>query len=70
LSRRLRADERVVVRNLEQSALKDFQQNPEAAASLVAVGESKPNQKVPPAELAAWTLAASEIMNLDESLTK
>jgi hypothetical protein len=70
LARRLTADERSVVRQLQQHALQEFQQNPKDAASLIAVGESKPGRKYVPAELAAWTLAASEIMNLDESLTK
>jgi len=70
LGRRLTADERSIVRRLQQRALQDYQQNPKDAAALIAVGESKSNEKYGPAELAAWTLAASEIMNLDESLTK
>ena len=53
-----------------QSAEQKYQQDAAQAQALITVGESKPDPKVPPAELAAWTIAASEIMNLDESLTK
>jgi hypothetical protein len=41
-----------------------------AAEHLLAIGESKPNTKFQPAELAAWTLVASTILNMDESMTR
>jgi len=41
-----------------------------AAAQLVAVGESDHNQGLDPAELAAWTIVANVILNLDETITK
>ncbi|MCC6782413.1 MAG: DUF1553 domain-containing protein [Planctomycetes bacterium] len=44
--------------------------SPEAARQLVGVGESAPRQDLDPVELAAWTVAASVILNLDETLTK
>jgi hypothetical protein len=34
------------------------------------VGETKPAQDLDPADLAAWTLIANTIFNLDESLNK
>jgi hypothetical protein len=55
---------------LHERALKAYQADAAAAQSLLAVGESKADEHLPAAELAAWTLVASEIMNLDESLTK
>lgn len=70
LARRLTPEERSVVRKIEERALSDYRQNPKDASSLVSVGQSKTDGKVPVAELAAWTVAASEVMNLDESLTK
>jgi hypothetical protein len=70
LGRRLDKPERAVLRKLVQSAEQKYQQDAAQAQALITVGESKPDPKVPPAELAAWTIAASEIMNLDESLTK
>jgi hypothetical protein len=42
----------------------------EAAAKLVAHGDSKPPAHVETAELAAWTLAANTVLNLDEALTR
>jgi len=41
-----------------------------AAQGLVSVGESPRPDKLDPAELAAWTIVASVILNLDETVTK
>jgi hypothetical protein len=34
------------------------------------VGESKADDRLDQAELAAWTMVASAILNLDETITK
>jgi len=70
LARRMSSQERAVVRRLLDKSLTAYQKDPRAAEALIGVGESKPDKAFPAAELAAWTLVASEIMNLDESLTK
>jgi len=70
LARRLAGQERAVVRKLEERALKTYRHDTAAAEALIAVGESRSDEKLPPADLAAWTLVASQIMNLDECLTK
>jgi hypothetical protein len=41
-----------------------------AAGKLVRIGDSQPPAHVEPAELAAWTLVANTILNLDEALTR
>jgi mono/diheme cytochrome c family protein len=41
-----------------------------AARKLIAVGESKPDAKLDPSELAALTMAANLILNLDEVINK
>jgi hypothetical protein len=41
-----------------------------AAEKLIRVGESEPPGHVEPAEMAAWTLVANTILNLDEALTR
>ena len=41
-----------------------------AAEKLVSIGESKRDPKLDPAELAAWTLVASTILNMDETITR
>ncbi len=43
---------------------------PEEAQKAISYGESKPDEKLNPAELAAWTMVANLIMNLNEGVTK
>ncbi len=56
-------------RRLAAALLAYYREHPAEAAQLVAVGESKPD-RVSPVELAAWTMLANELMNLDEVLNK
>ena len=70
LARKMNGQERKVVQRLLDKSLAAYQHDTAAAESLVSVGDSKPDEKLPRAEFAAWTLVASEIMNLDEALTK
>lgn len=44
--------------------------DPKAAHDLVNFGENKRDPSVPEPELAAWTMIASEMLNLDETMTK
>jgi len=70
LGRPLFPGERAVMRKMEHDFLPRYEKHPADARALLAVGESKPDSRIAPAELAAWTLVASEVLNLDESLTK
>lgn len=47
-----------------------FTKNPKAAAELLTTGEAPLNKQLAPAELAAWAVVASTILNLDETLTR
>ncbi|MBI3866641.1 MAG: PSD1 domain-containing protein [Planctomycetia bacterium] len=47
-----------------------YAQNEEAANKLLAVGESKPDPKLAPPELAAWTSLVTILLNLDETISK
>ncbi len=47
-----------------------FEKNGEAAARVIANGESKPNASLPVAEFAAWTMVANLVLNLDEAVTR
>ena len=49
---------------------KTYADDPKAAAALLAIGGSKPNPKLQPPELAAYTLVARVLLNLDEAVTK
>lgn len=47
-----------------------YQANVEEAKKLISFGESKPDAALDPATLAAWTMVANQVMNLDETLNK
>ena len=50
--------------------LKDFRKKPNAAKSLISVGEKLWNPRLPAAQLAAYALVANTILNLDEAITQ
>jgi len=47
-----------------------YARDPKAAHSLVEIGEKKRDASIPEPELAAWTMVASEMLNLDETMNK
>jgi hypothetical protein len=49
---------------------KHYAADPVAARKLVAVGEKPRDPSIPEPELAAWTMVASEMLNLDETVNK
>ena len=53
-----------------QAHAEEFKADPEAAKALIAVGESKPDDKLEAVEVATWTMIANLILNLDEVLNK
>jgi len=56
--------------NTFKDMLAHYKADPKAATELIAVGESKPDATLNPQELAAWTMVANLILNLDEVLSK
>ena len=48
----------------------EFKAKPDEAKKLISYGESKPDAKADATELAAWTMLANQVMNLDEVLNK
>jgi hypothetical protein len=50
--------------------VKHYSAHRDQAKQLIAVGESKADTTIEPPELAAWTMLANELMNLDEVLNK
>lgn len=69
-ARRPASDELDVFLRLYAEYLKDYGRDREAATKLVSVGESGWNQALDVAELAAYTMIANLILNLDETVTK
>ena len=49
---------------------KHYAADPKSARSLVKIGETKRDASIPDTELAAWTMIASEMLNLDETVNK
>jgi Protein of unknown function (DUF1553) len=62
--------ELAVLRASFERARSDFAKDGEAAKSLLAVGDQAADAKLNPAELSAYTLVASTLLNLDEVITK
>lgn len=53
-----------------QQHMGTYKDNAEAAKKLIAVGETKPDPQLDAQQLAAWTLLANTVLNLDEVLNK
>jgi Protein of unknown function (DUF1553)/Protein of unknown function (DUF1549)/Concanavalin A-like lectin/glucanases superfamily/Planctomycete cytochrome C len=70
LARKPSAQEAKVLRDLLSQQLTNFRKDGKSARELSHVGESKADDKIDQAELAAWTMVASAILNLDETVTK
>ncbi len=68
--RRPEAKEIDVLRRVLNRQRNVYRQNGKAALRLLSVGESPRDDRLPPAELAAWTVVASVLLNLDETVTK
>jgi hypothetical protein len=62
--------ELAVLLDIYRTNLATYQGDKEAAGKLIAVGESKRDEKLDPSELAAWTMVGNLILNLDETVTK
>jgi hypothetical protein len=64
------ARESSVLRELLSRQLDRYRQDSKAALDLIRVGDSEPDPRIDARELAAWTIVASAILNLDETITK
>jgi hypothetical protein len=70
LARPFAADEMRVVLGSLDGLLRYYREHTDDAKKLVHVGESLPDAKIDIGVLAAWTMLANELMNLDEVLNK
>jgi hypothetical protein len=70
VARPFRPEEHKIVRSVLDELVAHYQAHPEEAKKLIAYGESKADAGLDPAMLAAWTMVANQLMNLDEVLTK
>ena len=70
LARPLTSKEKAVVKRSLAEMRSFYAQEPEAAKQFLSVGESKASGAIPAPELAAMTMVANQLMNLDEALNK
>ena len=68
--RKFSDSERKIVRKSFDTALANFKANQDEAMQLVTTGATPPGTGLDTSELAAWTLTASQILNLDETITR
>jgi hypothetical protein len=50
--------------------IEKYKSAPDLARKLLSEGETRPDPKMDPAELAAYTMTANVILNLDEVVTR
>ena len=62
--------ERAVARRTYDRLLDAYEADAEASRELLEVGESGPDETLPAAESAAWTMLVNQVLNLDEALNK
>ncbi len=67
-SRQPTASELAVVREILQGQRVELKREPERVKALLSVGDSLPDPRIPPIELAAWSGVARLLLNLDETL--
>jgi mono/diheme cytochrome c family protein len=70
LARPFRDEEVEVLRSSLDDLLTYYRENPEDARLVAEIGVSRADPSIDPVELAAWTLLANQLFNLDEVLNK
>jgi len=70
ISRPARPQEVSLMQQLYREELADLTRNPKRAQELLTVGEYPVDKRLPVNELAAWTVVASTVMNVDEAIIK
>lgn len=69
IDRKFTAGEKAVVKKTMDAAVANYRVHPEDAKSLIATGEMSIPKDIDIPDLASWSVVASQIMNLDETLT-
>ena len=59
-----------VIKKAYATQIKNFQKEPERADDLLKIGESSRDESLDKTEHATWTILASMILNLDETLNR
>lgn len=70
VSRKATPEEQAILGQVLETAKQQFAANPTSAQSLNSTGATAPNPAIDPVELASWTIVASTLLNLDETISK
>ena len=70
VGRDIKAAERASLGKLIAEQQAYYAANPAEAAKLAKAGDKPVDPKLPPVEVAAWTLVCSQMLNRDETLNK
>lgn len=70
IARKFEPAEKEIVRKSLDTSLAGYRAKPEDASKLISTGAKAPPSDADGPELAAWTLVASQILNLDETITR
>lgn len=70
VSRKASDAERKILQNILAGAQKRFLIDPANAQSFNATGATPPDSSLDAVELASWTVVASTLLNLDETISK
>jgi hypothetical protein len=70
LARSAKEAELRILRKMYEDQLTVYRKDDKAAMKLLKVGESSRDEKLDVAELAAWTMIANTLLNLDETVTR
>ncbi len=70
LNRKLETAERAAIQETYTAAEKYYLEKPEEAKLALTIGEFAYDQTLPTSDLAAWTLVANQLFNLDETVTR
>src|SRR5262249_9737419 len=70
LARPFRPEERPIRQASPKKLEAFYRAHPDEATRLITVGETKPDPSLDRSTLAAWTMLANQLMNLDEFLNK
>ena len=70
LLRPLRSRESAILKSSLTDLLAFYENQPNEAKALIAVGDAPASDAISPSKLAAWTMLANQVFNLDETLNK
>ncbi len=70
LARQPASEETAIIAETFARHLAKYQKSADAAKKLITTGESKPKPELNESELAAWTMVANLVLNLDETLNR